>query len=65
MFNSWLNPVASKYIHETNKGYLGITGHFTESSIPTWSGNIFNSGSSKFYEEMTKKTLKEVNNEKK
>ncbi|XKM14505.1 hemagglutinin repeat-containing protein [Orbaceae bacterium ac157xtp] len=41
---TWLNPIANKYIHETNKGFLGITGHFTESSIPAIGGSLINSG---------------------
>ena len=40
----WMNPVANKYIHETNKGYLGITGHFTGYPLPPYIGGIFNSG---------------------
>ena len=55
---SWINPVANKYIHETNKGFLGITGHFTESYIPTWSGNMVNSGFSTVTEKLLKKNLR-------
>ena len=40
---SWFNPIANKYIHETNRGFLGITGHYTESSIPSVAGTAVNS----------------------
>ena len=40
---SWFNPIANKYIHETNRGFLGITGHYTESSIPSVVGTTVNS----------------------
>ena len=62
---SWINPVANKYIHETNKGFLGITGHFTESYIPTWSGNMVNSGFSTVTEKIIKEKLENIKNEKK
>ena len=62
---SWLNPVANKYIHETNRGFLGITGHYTESSIPALGGSVTNSGTSEWFNKLANDHLKENNNEKK
>ena len=62
---SWFNPVANKYIHETNRGFLGITGHYTESSIPAWGGSLTNSGTSELFNKIVNDRLKENNNEKK
>jgi hypothetical protein len=42
-FQPIFNPVANKYIHEANKGFLGITGHYTESPFPAIGGNISDS----------------------
>ncbi|OCG15036.1 hypothetical protein [Gilliamella sp. WF3-4] len=40
-FQPIFNPATNKYIHEANKGFLGITEHYTESSVLAIGGNIF------------------------
>ena len=64
---SWINPVANKYLHETNKGFLGITGHYTESYIPAIGGSLFGSGANEYtnYEvkEYIKSKSRQVKNE--
>ncbi|WP_238786575.1 hemagglutinin repeat-containing protein [Gilliamella sp. ESL0250] len=52
------NTAANKYIHEANKGFLGITGHYTESSIPTWTGSGISSSSSEYLNKKTTEIIK-------
>ncbi|MWN32742.1 hypothetical protein GQ595_10005 [Gilliamella sp. Pra-s54] len=59
------NPAANKYIHETNKGFLGITGHYTESSIPAIGGNIADSILGTMTENIIKEGFKDKKSEKK
>ncbi|OCG67367.1 hypothetical protein [Gilliamella sp. Fer4-1] len=42
-FQPIFNPAANKYIHEANKGFWGITGHYTESSVPAIVGSTTDS----------------------
>ena len=62
---SWFNPVANKYIHETNRGFLGITGHFTESSIPAIGGSAVDSSIGKSVEDRLNHYIEKKKNEKK
>ncbi|NUF28296.1 VENN motif pre-toxin domain-containing protein [Gilliamella sp. ESL0254] len=59
------NPAANKYIHETNKGFLGITGHYTESSIPAIGGNVTDSILGTMTENYIKEKVGKNKNEKK
>ncbi|NUF49465.1 hypothetical protein GYY69_06020 [Gilliamella sp. ESL0250] len=59
------NPAANKYIHETNKGFLGITGHYTESSIPAIGGNVADSILGTMTENYIKEKVGKNKNEKK
>ncbi|QYN45520.1 hypothetical protein GYM75_12095 [Gilliamella sp. ESL0441] len=60
-----MNPVANKYIHETNKGVLGITGHFVESPYPAIGGNLFNSSTSEWINKKMEQQIKSFNHENK
>jgi hypothetical protein len=59
------NPAANKYIHEINKGFLGITGHFNESSIPAIGGTVADSIFGTMTENYIKEKVGKNKNEKK